>query len=70
MTACLNVLRVTVGDGVVLSSRALLAGHVEVGDRAVIGGAAAVQQFVRIGAYAFIAGGAMVGRRCKQLTLA
>jgi len=44
------------GDHVVLSNNALLAGHVEIGDHAMIGGGTAVHQFVRIGAHAFVGG--------------
>jgi carbonic anhydrase/acetyltransferase-like protein (isoleucine patch superfamily) len=43
-----------IGDRVVLSQGAGLAGHVEVGDGAVVGGMAGVHQMVRIGAYAII----------------
>ena len=42
------------GDDVVVSSQAGLAGHVEVEDRAVIGGKAGIHQFVRIGKYAMV----------------
>ncbi|MEK6569137.1 MAG: acyl-ACP--UDP-N-acetylglucosamine O-acyltransferase [candidate division NC10 bacterium] len=43
------------GDDVVVSSQAGLAGHVEVEERAVIGGQAGIHQFVRIGKYAMVA---------------
>ena len=42
------------GDDVVVSSQAGLAGHVEVEERAVIGGQAGIHQFVRIGKYAMV----------------
>lgn len=45
-----------VGNGVILSNNATLAGHVTVGDGVIIGGLAAVHQFVRIGAYSFVGG--------------
>jgi UDP-N-acetylglucosamine acyltransferase len=45
-----------VGNGVILSNNATLAGHVTVGNGVIIGGLAAVHQFVRIGDYAFIGG--------------
>lgn len=45
-----------VGDGVILSNCATLAGHCEVGDGAILGGLAAVHQFVRIGRGAMIGG--------------
>jgi len=50
------------GDGVVLSNGATLAGHVEVGDGAVLSGLCAVHQFARLGRLCFVAGGAMVAR--------
>lgn len=46
----------TLGDGVIMVNKAMLAGHVRVGDHAVIQGDAAVQQFVRIGRMALVAG--------------
>lgn len=46
------------GDDIVMSNNATLAGHVHVEDRAIIGGLAAVLQFVRIGK------GAMIGGMC------
>ncbi len=46
------------GDDIVMSNNATLAGHVHVGDRAIIGGLSAVLQFSRIGA------GAMIGGMC------
>jgi len=42
------------GDDVIVSSQAGLAGHVEVEERAVIGGQAGIHQFVRIGKYAMV----------------
>lgn len=44
------------GKEVILSSYAVLAGHVEVGDGAIISGLTAVHQFARVGSYAFIGG--------------
>lgn len=44
------------GDGIVMSNNATLAGHVEVQDHAIIGGLSAVHQFVRIGTHAFVGG--------------
>ena len=46
------------GDDIVMSNNATLAGHVHVGNRAIIGGLAAVLQFTRIGE------GAMIGGMC------
>jgi UDP-N-acetylglucosamine acyltransferase len=47
---------VTLGDHIIMSNVATLAGHVQVEDRAVIGGLAAVHQFCRIGAMSIIGG--------------
>lgn len=44
------------GNNVVMSNNATLAGHVEVHDFAIIGGLSAVHQFVRIGTHAFVGG--------------
>ena len=46
------------GDDIVMSNNATLAGHVRVGNKAIIGGLAAVLQFTRIGE------GAMIGGMC------
>lgn len=45
-----------IGNGVIMSNNATLAGHVIIGDNAIIGGLAAVHQFVRIGRHAMIGG--------------
>lgn len=52
---------VQIGDGVILASGAMLAGHVVVEDHVIFGGISGVHQFVRIGKHAFISGGSMVG---------
>jgi UDP-N-acetylglucosamine acyltransferase len=46
----------TVGDAVVFSNNATLAGHVQVGDHAIMGGLTAVHQFCRLGRYAITGG--------------
>ena len=46
------------GDDIVMSNNATLAGHVHVGNKAIIGGLSAVLQFTRIGE------GAMIGGMC------
>ena len=51
-----------IGDNVVFSNCASLAGHVEIGDWVSLGGLTAVHQFVKIGSHAFLAGGAIVQR--------
>ncbi|WP_347554438.1 acyl-ACP--UDP-N-acetylglucosamine O-acyltransferase [Robbsia sp. KACC 23696] len=45
-----------VGNNVVFSSNAQIAGHVTVGDWAILGGMSGVHQFVRIGAHSFLGG--------------
>ena len=45
-----------IGNGVIMSNVATMAGHVEVGDSATIGGLVAVHQFGRIGKYSYIGG--------------
>ena len=51
----------TLGNCVIMSSYAGLAGHVEIEDYAVIGGIVAIHQYVRIGTHAFIGGGSSIG---------
>ena len=51
---------VRLGDHIIMSNVATLAGHITVEDSAVIGGLAAVHQFCRIGTLAMIAGCAKV----------
>ncbi len=45
-----------VGDNVVLTNNATLAGHVEVGRNVIMGGMSAAHQFTRIGPYCMVAG--------------
>ena len=51
-----------VGNNVILSNGAMLAGHVIVDDWAIIGGMVPVLQFCHIGAHSFISGGSGVGK--------
>jgi UDP-N-acetylglucosamine acyltransferase len=44
------------GNNVIVTNNAMLAGHVIVGDRAYISGAAGVHQFCRVGSYAMVGG--------------
>lgn len=44
------------GNHIIMSNGATLAGHVNVGDHAIIGGLSAVHQFTRIGRNAFVGG--------------
>ncbi|MGI9257384.1 MAG: acyl-ACP--UDP-N-acetylglucosamine O-acyltransferase [Gammaproteobacteria bacterium] len=51
-----------IGNDVVLTNLAHLAGHVSVGHGAVVGGMTAITQFARIGQWAFVAAGALVNK--------
>jgi UDP-N-acetylglucosamine acyltransferase len=46
----------SIGNHVIMSNSATLAGHIEIQDHAIIGGIVAIHQFVRIGAYAMVGG--------------
>ncbi len=59
-----------VGDGVIMSNNATLAGHIIVEDRAILGGLSAVHQFSRIGRHAFIGGCSAVPRDVPPYTMA
>lgn len=50
-----------VGDHVVFSNYAALAGHVEIGDWTILSGYSGVHQFCKVGAHAFIGMGCLVG---------
>ena len=58
------------GNHVVVSSLAGLAGHVEVEDGAVIGGVTGVHQFVRIGAYSMVGGSSRLMKDVPPFLLA
>ena len=58
------------GDGVIMSNNATLAGHVQVGSNAIISGLSAVHQFVRIGRHAFVGGMSGVGQDIPPFLLA
>uniref|UniRef100_A0A7C3YZQ5 Acyl-[acyl-carrier-protein]--UDP-N-acetylglucosamine O-acyltransferase n=1 Tax=Desulfobacca acetoxidans TaxID=60893 RepID=A0A7C3YZQ5_9BACT len=60
----------TIGNGVILSNAASLAGHILVEDRAILGGFVAVHQFCRIGRHAFIGGASAVSRDVPPYTMA
>ena len=51
-----------VGDHVIMSNNATLAGHVQVGDHAILSGFAAIHQFCRIGVHSFVGGLAGITR--------
>lgn len=50
----------TVGDHVIFSNNASIAGHVSVGDHVCLGGMVGVHQFCAVGAHSFAAGGAII----------
>jgi UDP-N-acetylglucosamine acyltransferase len=62
LTSCHVAHDCVIGDHVIFSNCASIAGHVEVGDWAQLGGLSAVHQFAKIGAHAFVGGGAIVSR--------
>ena len=59
-----------VGDHVIMSNNATLAGHVTVEDHVVMGGFAAVHQFCRIGRHAMLAGAAKVRKDVPPFVIA
>ena len=59
-----------VGDDVVLTNLAQLAGHVIVEPNVIVGGVAAVTQFVRLGAFSFLAAGAFANKDILPYTIA
>jgi UDP-N-acetylglucosamine acyltransferase len=58
-----------VGNRVIMSNLATLAGEVVVEDNAIIGGLAGVHQFCRIGAHAMIAGASKVRQDCAPFMI-
>jgi UDP-N-acetylglucosamine acyltransferase len=44
-----------IGNGIIMSNSATLAGHVEIGDQVILGGFTLVHQFCKIGSHAFAA---------------
>jgi len=59
-----------IGNGVIMSNAATLAGHITVEDKAILGGFVAVHQFSRIGRHAFIGGASAVARDVPPYTTA
>jgi UDP-N-acetylglucosamine acyltransferase len=59
-----------IGNGVIMSNAATLAGHITVDDKAILGGFVAVHQFSRIGRHAFIGGASAVARDVPPYTTA
>ncbi len=58
-----------VGDDVIMSNSATLAGEVTIEDHAIIGGMAGIHQFCRIGTYAMVGGAAKVRQDCPPYML-
>ncbi|MCK9376907.1 MAG: acyl-ACP--UDP-N-acetylglucosamine O-acyltransferase [Syntrophobacterales bacterium] len=59
-----------VGNGVVMSNAATLAGHITVEDYAILGGLSAVHQYCHIGAHAFVGGCSAVHRDVPPYAMA
>ena len=57
------------GNHIIMSNVATLAGHVTIEDRVVIGGLSAVHQFTKIGRNAMIGGGSMVSQDIPPYTM-
>jgi UDP-N-acetylglucosamine acyltransferase len=53
-----------VGDGVIMSNLATLAGHVVIGDNVVVGGMTGIHQFVRIGSNVMLGGMTKIVKDC------
>jgi UDP-N-acetylglucosamine acyltransferase len=60
----------TLGNNIVMSNVATLAGHVEIGDYAILGGLSAVHQYSKLGAHCFIANNAAVTRDVPPYVMA
>jgi UDP-N-acetylglucosamine acyltransferase len=58
-----------IGNQVIMSNSANLAGHVTIDDNAIISGLCAVHQFVRIGSYCFVGGMSGVAQDMPPYTL-
>mgnify|MGYP005839647647 CR=1 FL=1 len=58
------------GNHIIMSNAATLAGHISVDDYAILGGLSAVHQFCRIGAHAFIGGASAVARDVPPFCMA
>jgi UDP-N-acetylglucosamine acyltransferase len=59
-----------IGNHVIMSNAATLAGHITVEDKAILGGFVAVHQFSRIGRHAFIGGASAVSRDVPPYAMA
>jgi UDP-N-acetylglucosamine acyltransferase len=59
-----------IGDNVIMSNAAMLAGHVEVEDSGISGGVTPVHQFVRIGRHSMVGGGLRVSKDVPPFVLA
>ncbi len=59
-----------IGNGVILSNNATLAGHIVLGDYVIVGGLTAIHQFVRVGDYAYIGGMSAVVKDIPPYVLA
>ncbi len=60
---------VTLGNNVIMSNVATLAGHVTVEDNVVIGGLAAIHQFSRIGKMAIVGGCSKISQDCPPFMM-
>lgn len=58
------------GNNIVMSSGAMLAGHIHIEDFAIIGGMTGIHQFTRIGRHAFIGGASAVAKDVPPFVIA
>ncbi len=58
------------GNNIVMSSGAMLAGHIHIEDFAIIGGMSGIHQFTRIGRHAFIGGASAVAKDVPPFVIA
>jgi UDP-N-acetylglucosamine acyltransferase len=59
----------TVGNHVIITNGALLAGHVTVGDRAFVSGNCLIHQFTRVGTMSMMQGGAAISKDLPPYTI-
>ncbi len=58
------------GNNIIMSNAATLAGHITVDDFAILGGLSAIHQFCRVGAHAFVGGASAVARDVPPFCMA
>jgi UDP-N-acetylglucosamine acyltransferase len=59
----------SLGDNVIMTNGATLAGHVKIGNFVILGGLCAIAQHLRVGDHAIVGGGSMVGMDVPPFTM-